>query len=86
MLKYYCAKAFDDVIFDLWVEVFASAESPPFNALNAVWDVNAGQRFALVKRRFSNACHTVRYVDAGQRFALVKRRVSNTRYSVRNII
>ena len=33
---------------------------------NAVWDIDAGQRFAFDKRRLSNACHAVRYVDASQ--------------------
>ena len=56
-----------------------------FHIANTLWYIDAGQRFALVKRQFSNARHAVWYVDAGQGIALVKRRVSDACHTVRNV-
>ena len=46
MLKYECAKAFDDVSLDLWIEVLAIPKRHVSNARHAVWYVDAGQRFS----------------------------------------
>ena len=70
MLKYFCAKTFDDVILDLQVEALAFAESPVSNARHAVWDVDAFQMIASVKRRVSNTCYAVWDVDAFQMIAV----------------
>ena len=42
-LKYFFSETFDDVILDLWIEVFAPVESRVSNASHAVRYVDAGQ-------------------------------------------
>ena len=60
----------------------ATGEDRASNARNAVRDLDAGQRGAILERIISNARDTIGDRDASQGFAIAERPISNTRHAI----